>query len=695
MREEVTLVGRYRLVERLGQGAMGVVWKAFDLRLDREVAVKILPDHLSAEPRKIERFLSEAKIGAALQHSGIVAVFDADQHEGRRFFVMELLAGEDLAKVLARLRNGMPIAKVVRISEQMARALAAAHAKNVVHRDIKPANVMVLSEDRVKVCDFGVARIRQDSAGMGTAGIGTAAYMAPEQYEGRLDARADLYSLGCVMYEMLTGDQPFVGMNIYQLMYQHATVEPTPPSTMRSEVPGALEELVLELMAKDPAARPQKASEVVARLKAMCVQPQAKKPTPSQTVTPVDTRPPRSDRTRRLYQRPPMRLLKSGTPGRRHDDSHGTVANAIDRVLVEVGAEAKVTGCTRGPACNRYEVRLRPSTKPEEIIALAPRIAQALGNNEVRAVSMSGSSSPLPGVQAVVVEVPHAKTDVIGVGDVLRDLPAVDSANPLVVGLGRDIDGMPVTADLARAPHLLIGGIVRGLGTDPVLTVITSLLMQASPDQVQMILVDAQTNELALFEGLPHLVEPIVGTPQAAVESLQWAVAELDRRYDDLAAAGCRTVVQYNEGVSTGRIPAPLRCLGDASLPHPSLVMVIAELAELMREARDMTESTLARLTRLGRAVGIHVVLRTAQLDERVLTPSIKAYVPARLALSAPSREDSFRLLDGGGAEVLQDGQSLFRSRGGDMSRLLYTARISDEEIRAVVDHCRRQEVTG
>ncbi|WP_449061617.1 DNA translocase FtsK [Planomonospora algeriensis] len=691
MREGVTLVGRYRLEERLGQGAMGVVWKAFDLRLDREVAVKILPDHLSDEPRKIERFLAEAKIGAALQHPGIVVVFDVDEHEGRRFFVMELLAGEDLAKTLSRSRNGLPISKVVRMSERLADALAAAHAKNVVHRDIKPANVMVLPGERTKICDFGVARIKRDSVGQGTSGIGTAAYMAPEQFNGRLDERADLYSLGCVMYEMLTGDQPFIGGNVYQLMYQHAEAEPTLPSTIRGETPSVLEELVLELMTKDPNKRPQKASEVVARLKAIRVETRAEKPIPSKAVTLVDAEPPCPTKTRQLYQRPPMQFLKSGSPGRRRTDDNDATARAIGQVLTEASMDAKVTGGVRGPSCSRYEIRLGSSVSPEEIIALAPQVAQAVGNTAVRIVPMPRSTSPLPDVRAVVVEVPHAKLDIISVGDVLRDVPAVDADSPLLVGLGRDIDGLPVTVDLARAPHLLIGGAARNAGADPVHTLITSVLMQAGADEVRMLLVDGQAGRLASFEGLPHLVEPIVTTPQASVETLQWAVAELDRRYDDLAAAGCRTVGQYNEGVYAGRVPIPLRRLGDALLPHPFILLVIGELAEVVRAARGPVETALVQLTRLGRAVGIHVVLRTAHFDEHTLTSRIRAYVPSRLGLPAPSSEASLRLLDHAGAESLRAGEALFRPGGGDPPSLLYLAQVSDEEIAAVTDHCRRQ----
>ncbi|MEV2272925.1 DNA translocase FtsK [Nonomuraea africana] len=685
MHEGVTLIGRYRLEKKLGQGAMGVVWKGFDLRLDRHVAVKILADHLSNEPRKINRFLTEAKIGAALEHPGIATVYDVAEHEGQRFFVMELLAGEDLSKVLLRMRNGLPIARVIRMAERLTDALAAAHAKNVVHRDIKPANIMILPHDRTKICDFGVARFRQGSDGKATSGIGTASYMAPEQFDGHLDARADLYSLGCVMYEMTTGDKPFTGGSVHQLMYQHMMLEPTPPSSLRSEIPSVLEELIMELLAKKPDDRPQEAAEVVDRLRAMRrVESKAEKP-PALIPKELDEKRPEPTKTKELYQQPPMQLLKSGASRQRRTADDST-AKAIAQILDQSGVDAKVAGHNRGPAYTRYEIHLGPTAQPAEIIALRSQIAAATGNAEVRIVPLTRSSSPLPGVRAVAVDLPHPTADTVSVGDVLRELSPSDAARPLVMGLGRGTDGRPVAIDLARTPHLLIGGSSGESASDPVRAIITSILMRASIEDVRMLLIDGRTGELSFFKGLPHLVEPVVTTPQAAAKALTWAVGELDRRYDDLAATGCRTVGQYNEGVFAGRIPAPLRSLGDASLPHPLILIVVNELTEVRSSAPEIDQ-----LARLGKAAGIHVVLRTRHPDERTLAQRIKRYVPGRLGLPAPSPEASLQLLDHTGAEALHHGEAFLRPSGEDVPYLLRLAQVSDEEIAAVVDHCRRQ----
>ncbi|MEU8270129.1 serine/threonine-protein kinase [Sphaerisporangium sp. NPDC049002] len=263
----VILRGRYKLFAELGKGSMGEVWKAFDRVLGRGVAVKVLRDNFETEPKRVQRFVNEAKIGAQLQHPGIVAVFDFGEHEGRHFCVMELLDGEDLAKVMTRAPNGLPIESVVNIIDSVAAALEAAHSKGVIHRDIKPANVMILDGGATKICDFGVARMVQPFAGKGTAGIGTLAYMAPEQFQGGLGERADLYSLGCVGYELLTGKRPFQG-NPAELMWRHLCEVPISPKAIRPETRPELDSLILALMAKDPACRPS-ARDVMQWLKGM------------------------------------------------------------------------------------------------------------------------------------------------------------------------------------------------------------------------------------------------------------------------------------------------------------------------------------------------------------------------------------------------------------------------------------------
>ena len=263
----VELDGRYRLEEAVGRGAMGEVWRGVDRRLGRSVAVKILPPARRARPEQVERFRREARIAAALQHPGITVVHDVGEHNGLLYFVMEYLEGEDLAKVVRRNPEGLPIDRVLGFGIQLADALGAAHGRGVVHRDVKPANIMVTAFDRTKICDFGVARIVERIDGeSGTRGIGTPLYTAPEQFEGRAGAQADLYSLGCVLYELLTGCPPFHGTPL-ELMRRHQSEFPQPVHTLRSDVPDELDALVAELLEKEPAKRPQDAQSVKTRLR--------------------------------------------------------------------------------------------------------------------------------------------------------------------------------------------------------------------------------------------------------------------------------------------------------------------------------------------------------------------------------------------------------------------------------------------
>lgn len=268
------LGGRYRVEEPIGAGGMGDVWRGVDLRLRRPVAIKVLPAELAADESAVERFRREAETTAALQHPGITVTFDIDEHrDGQEqliFLVMELLTGRDLGTVLAREPHGLPIESAVSLAAQAADALAAAHSRGIVHRDIKPANLFLLDDGRVKLCDFGIARL-SDATQLTASGsyIGTPLYMAPEQFRGeRLDARSDLYSLGCVLYELLVGSPPFdSGENPAAIMYRHLNETPAPPRSRRPDVPEHLDRLTLDLLAKDPAARPQSAAAVVAALR--------------------------------------------------------------------------------------------------------------------------------------------------------------------------------------------------------------------------------------------------------------------------------------------------------------------------------------------------------------------------------------------------------------------------------------------
>ena len=291
------LAGRYRLDEVIGRGGMSTVYRGNDLSLDRVVAVKVAMDPLlERDPVYAARFKREARAAAGISNSGIVTVFDAGADGPTRYIVMEYVEGRDLAAILRDERPLEP-PRAVRIAEQVAGTLAAAHAAGIVHRDIKPGNIMVTPEGQVKVLDFGIARTTDGVNLTQTASVlGTAPYMSPEQAMGQpADARSDIYSLGCVLYEMLTGKPPFMGDLPAAVLHQHVRVAPKPPRALNPNVPPALDALVLQMLAKSPEDRPQTAAEVRDRLAAL--------ETPTEATTPLAPAPP-----------PPMRIVAQPPP---------------------------------------------------------------------------------------------------------------------------------------------------------------------------------------------------------------------------------------------------------------------------------------------------------------------------------------------------------------------------------------------
>ncbi|XVQ06816.1 protein kinase domain-containing protein [Spirillospora sp. CA-255316] len=264
------VAGRYRLVEVLGRGGFGEVWRATDLLKDRGVAIKFLGREVAESgPVWLGKFKQEARIAVRLEHPGITRVDDFGEYDGQWYLVMELLHGETLAAELARYPGGLPVERARSVIAQVAEALAAAHEAGVVHRDLKPANVMALAGDRVKICDFGIARWQDAATSQTLRGrlTGTPLYMSPEQWRGGdIDHRADLYSLGCVLYALLTGRPPFAGESLPVLMARHLSADPPPLRRIRPDIPADLDRLVGDLLAKDPAARPATAEAVAARL---------------------------------------------------------------------------------------------------------------------------------------------------------------------------------------------------------------------------------------------------------------------------------------------------------------------------------------------------------------------------------------------------------------------------------------------
>ena len=388
-------------------------------------------------------------------------------------------------------------------------------------------------------------------------------------------------------------------------------------------------------------------------------------------------------RRRGPYALPSLEVLRQGMAATGGTKGTADTIRILEATLRQFEVDASVARVTRGPTVTRFEVELGPGVKVNRVVSLSNDIAYALATPDVRMIA------PIPGRSAIGVEVPNRERELVTLRDILGAPKSVADKHPLTVGLGKDISGESVMVNLTSMPHLLIAGATGSGKSTCINTMVTSILARARPDQVRMILVDPKRVELSHYNGIPHLLSPVITHPKRAADALGWVVKEMENRYEDLARSGQRQIDNYNQAVMDGKVTKEGLPVTETM---PYILVVIDELADLMMVAPRDVEDAICRIAQMARAVGIHLLVATQRPSVDVVTGLIKANIPSRIAFATASQADSRVVLDQGGAEKLVGfGDMLFLPASMGKPRRVQGAYVNEVEIEAIVDHCRKQ----